>query len=160
MDEQELLEMKVLQNDPWVGSFYHLANGIWWRKMARYYWMICDHETLDYCGISKGLVSWSNKSCCRVSYGHHRQFLYGCHSGFAGKSSFSELDMVAGFFGIWVRTWITCLSWMEWREKMMYRRRRNDRMISKMYALIMCMCLNVMLHVKVWHWHVKRNTWL
>jgi hypothetical protein len=26
-------------------------------EMARHYWMICDHKILDYCGISKYLVS-------------------------------------------------------------------------------------------------------
>jgi hypothetical protein len=57
MDEQELPTMKEVQNGPLVGSFYPFANGISCGKMAKYYWMICDHKILDYCGVLKGLVS-------------------------------------------------------------------------------------------------------
>jgi hypothetical protein len=58
--------------------------------MTKHYWMICGHEMLNYCGISKGLARRTNQSCYRVSYGHHRQFLDSSHGGFMGKSSFLE----------------------------------------------------------------------
>jgi hypothetical protein len=51
--------------------------------------------------------------------------------GFMGKKSFSQKDMVAGiFFGPWVPALIARLRWIEGREGMGYRGRRNDKLIA------------------------------
>jgi hypothetical protein len=38
-------------------AFIILLMGFDLGGVIRHYWMICDHKMLDYCGISKGLVS-------------------------------------------------------------------------------------------------------
>jgi hypothetical protein len=42
---------------PLSWSFILLLMGFDGEKMARPYWMVYDHEMMNYCGIFKGLVS-------------------------------------------------------------------------------------------------------
>jgi hypothetical protein len=40
---------------PLSWQFYPLVNDILWGQIATHYWMVCDYEMLDYCGIFKGM---------------------------------------------------------------------------------------------------------
>jgi hypothetical protein len=55
MNEQEWPAMKVLQIDQYIGSFVLCLMAFDGGEMTRYYWVICDHEMLNYCGIFKCL---------------------------------------------------------------------------------------------------------
>jgi hypothetical protein len=63
MDEQELLEIKELQNDPWVGSFYPFANEIWWPDIIRWFvtikcWIIVIYSKVWSAEITNHVVEW------------------------------------------------------------------------------------------------------
>jgi hypothetical protein len=81
-----------------MAAFILLLMGFDGGKMVIHYFMICDHEMVDYCVISKGLVSQNNQSCCRVSYRCHRQFIDGSHGGFVGEIIFRRVGHGCWYF--------------------------------------------------------------